>query len=300
MAAGDTLIATLDDSVPAELVAETILETARAAPVGIPLIAYDEWRGSNVKSFPRFAKVTAAALTEGTDGSMTTMTDTQVSITLGEVGIGVRMSDAVEVATSYADAMEKVARQLGKAFVDKVDIDILAKSTSLTDSVGSTGNALTEDVWMQGIYEVDANDCNDVIMPGLACILYPKQVHHLAIALAGTTENQSAIWARVDMLNRLAPTDPSGYKFTALGVDVFQSTNVPAVNTAADSSGMFIIPGQDAPIMLGVGIWRGQPWYARLEVERDASYRATELWVTGYYGVGVVAPERGCRVLSAR
>lgn len=297
MAAGDTLITTLDDSVAAELVANTIIETARAAIVATPFAAYAEWAGSNVKSFARYAKVTAALLTEGTDGTFTTMTDTQVSCTLGEIGIGVRLSDAVQVASSVEDAIDKITMELGKGFADKVDTDILARSASLTDSVGSTGVALTEDVWFQGIYECEANDIGGRT---LACILYPKQAHQLSIAVAGTTENNSVVYGRPDVLSRLAPADPNGYKYTLAGVDIFVSTNVPSVNTAADSGGMFMVVGPDAPILLGVGILRGQAWYARTEIQRDASYRADEIWVTGYYGTAVVAPDRGCRVLSTR
>lgn len=297
MAAGDTLISSLDDSVAAELVATGIYETARAAIVATPLVAYQEWSGSNVKSFPRYAKVTAGTLTEGTDGTFTTMTDTQVSCTLGEIGIGVRVSDALQVASSVEDQLERISMELGKAFADKVDIDVLAKSVSLTDSVGSTGTALTEDLWYQGIYESEANDIGGRT---LACILFPKQAHQLSIAIAGTTENNSVVYARPDVLNRLAPADPSGYKYTLAGVDIFISTNVPAVNTAADSSGMFLVVGPDAPILVGVGLLRGTPWWARMETQRDASYRADEVWVTGYYGVAVPAPDRGCRVLSVR
>lgn len=297
MAAGDTLISSLDDSVAAELVANTIIETARAAVVATPMVALAEWAGSNVKSFPRYAKVTAAALTEGTDGTFTTMTDTQVSCTLGEIGIGVRLSDAVQVASSVEDQLEKIGMELGKAYADKVDIDILARSVSLTDSVGTTAQALTEDIWFQGVYECEANDIGGRT---IANILYPKQAHQLGIAIAGTTENNSVVYGRPDILNRLAPADPNGYKFTLAGVDIYISTNVPAVNTAADSSGMFLVVGPDAPILLGIGILRGAPWYGRMEIQRDASYRADEIWVTGYVGTAVVAPDRGCRVLSVR
>jgi len=297
MATGDTVLASLDDSAAAEILSDGVIEAARAAVVALPMIAFDSFRGSNIKSYPRYAKVTAAALTEGTDGTFTTMTDSQVAVTLGEVGIGIRVSDVVGVTSASADVYARLQAELGKAFADKVEVDILAKSASLTDSVGSTGQALTEDVWLQGIYECEANDIGGRT---LVFIGYPKQLHNLSAAIAGTTENNSVVYGRPDMLNRLAPSTPTGYKFTLFGVDCFQSTNVPAINTAADSAGMFMVAGPDCPHLIAVGILNGSLWWARYEGERDASFRGQESWVTGYYGVATVAPERGCRVVSVR
>jgi hypothetical protein len=297
MATGDTVSTSLDDALASELVANRIIETARAAIVIAPMVAFDSFRGSNVKSYPRLAKVTAASLTEGTDGTFTTMTDTQVSVTLAELGIGVRMSDVVQVTSAVEDIAMRIADELGKAFADKIEIDLLAKVTSLTDGVGSTGVALTEDVWLQGVYETEANDIGGRT---IAFIGFPKQLHNITTAIAGTTENNSVVYGRSDMLNRLAPSAPNGYKFTLYGVDCFQSTNVPTANTGADSNGQFLVVGPDSPHLLAVGELGGSLWWARREIERDASFRGVEAWVTGYCGYATVAPERGCRVLSVR
>src|SRR5512139_2664180 len=105
MATGTTQ---LNDMVAAELVAAKIYETARAASVGIGLVGFDSFRGSNVKSYTRFTKVTAGALTEGTDATVTDMSDTQVSATLGEIGIGALVLDTVDVASSVPQVAEEI------------------------------------------------------------------------------------------------------------------------------------------------------------------------------------------------
>lgn len=291
--------AQIDDRVPAELVAATTYETARAGVVAQAFVAYDEISGSLVKSYTRFGKVTAAAMTQGTDVDTTAMSDSQVSLTLAEIGIGVELGDVLSVASGVGNELEMVAGELGKAYSDKVEIDILAKFASLTDSVGSTGVALTEDVWMQGIYECEANDING---RQLAFIGYPKQIHNLRTAIAGVTENQSNVYSRADWLTPFAPAKPGGFVFNWLSVDIFQSTNVPSANAAADSKGAFVVPGPGCPIMLAVGVDRttGKPWWARTAYERNESMRATEIWVTGLIACGVPAPERGCGVLSVR
>lgn len=291
-----TAIANLNDMVASELVAATIYNTARSARPGAALVAMDAWSGSNIKSFTRFAKVTAGALVEANDGTATDMTDTQVSCTLGEIGIGTLLKDTVTVSASVQDIAQKIAVELGEAFADKVDIDVLANSATLTDQVGTTNTELTEDVWLSGIYKTEENDIGG---RPLVFIGHPKQVSNLRLAFAGTTENTSHILGRPDMLSALAPADVNGFSFRYLGIDVFQSSNCLAANTTTDWRGMFLVPGMDAPILLGIGMLPdGSLWFGRREIERDASHRATELWVTGYVSTCVPAPERGCGVLS--
>jgi hypothetical protein len=260
MATGDTLISSMGDIVAAEQLHNQVIETARAAIVVTPMIR-------------------------------------QVSVTLAEVGIGARISDVLEVASSVDEVTALLARELGEAFADKVEIDILAKSASLTDSVGSTGQALTEDVFLQGIMECEANDIRG---RQIAFFGYPKQIHNLRAAVGGTTENNSVIYSRPDILNHFAPSTPTGFAMNLFGVDCFMSTNVPSANTAADSLGQFMVVGPDSPHLLAVGELRGSLWWARVEGERDVSFRGNEIWVTGYYGLATVAPERGCAVLSVR
>lgn len=290
-----TTISQLGDMVQGELVASTIYETARAARPGLALIAQDAFRGSNIKSYTRFAKVSADALVEANDLTFTDMSDSQVSATLAEYGLGTLLKDTVDVAGTPAEIAMKIAVELGLGFADYIDTLILAKSANLTDSVGTTGQALTEDTWLDGITACVSNDIGG---RPLACILHPFQAGQLRKAMTGTTENQSPM-ANAQLSTLLGPAQPSGFSFRYHGVDIYESTNVPDVNTAADHGGMFIVPGMDAPILIAMGIQsNGQIWFGRTAVQRDDSHRATELIVTGFLGICVPAPERGARVLS--
>ena len=292
-----TTLSSMGDAVAAEIVSAQILEAARAAVVCVPMCATDTVSGSNVKSYPRFVKVTATQATVGTDETTTEMTDSQVSVTLGEYAIGVALADALEVGSSVLDVALKIAVELGKGYADKHDIDALALASSLTDSVGSTGQLSNEDLLLQAIYECDANNIGGRQLAG---ILYPKQVHQLRQSLSGAYENKSAIYSRTDILSGIAPSKPNGFAFNIFGLDIFMSMNVAAANSSADSLGMICTVGPDSPIMRAVGLLNGSAWDGRKEIQRDASLRATELWVTGYVGYGVIAPERGCGYLSVR
>ncbi len=295
--ANETTPTSMGDAVAAEIVSQKILEAARAAVVCVPMCATDVVSGSNIKSYPRFVKVTATAAVVGTDEAMTQMSDSQVSCTLGEYAIVVALTDALEVSSSVLDIALRIAAELGKGYADKQDITALALASSLTDSVGNTGQLSNEDLLLQAIYESEANDIGGRPLCGM---FYPKQVHQLRQSLSGSYENKSAIYSRPDILSGIAPAQPNGFCFNVFGVDIFQSTNVPTANGSADSLGMLCTVGADAPIMRAVGLLNGTPWDGRKEIQRDASLRATELWVTGYVGYGVIAPERGCGYLSVR
>lgn len=287
----------LGDSVPAEVLADRMVATAYAAVTADRMIPKDYIQGGLVKSYPRLGKVTAAAMTEGTDGTTTTLSDTQVSATVAEIGIGIALTDLVRVGSGVNDIQGAAADLLGRGYADKVEVDVLALSSSLTDAVGVTNTALNEDTFFQAGYETEANDCIGVLR---AFFLYPKQFHQIRIALSGVTENNSNTWARPDFLDAIRAADLMGYKTSIDGDPIFISSNVPSANTAVDSRGMVMAIGDMAPFIRLIGLLDGAIWDGRLEYQRDASLRANEAWVTGAYGVAAIAPDRGCSILSIR
>lgn len=304
---GYTGVGEMANIVPAEIVSKTIIATARAAVVATPLVNYDEIQGSNIKSYPRFTKVTAAALTADTAGTETAMGDSQVSVTLGEVGIGTYIGDAATVASAAPDLMERISLELGKAFADKGDIDALAKASGLTQTAGVTLNTCGGDTVLSAIYNAESGD---ILGRTLAGFLYPKQVHQLRASISspsvGTTsaiygnENASIIVNKTGNA-AIGQAQPSGYVFTYYGVDFFMTTNVPSANSNADSRGMLTTVGMDSAITLGVGLLpSGEPWWARMQMIYAPEARAYRAWVTGFYGYAVTAAERGSSLLSVR
>lgn len=289
--------AALGDSVPAEVLADRMVATAYAAVTADRMIPKDYIQGGLVRSYPRLGKVTAAAMTEGTDGTTTTLSDTQVSATVAEIGIGIALTDLVRVGSGVLDIEGKAADLLGRGYADKVEVDVLALASSLTDSVGITNTSMNEDVFFQAGFETEANDCIGVLR---AYMLYPKQWHQMRIALSGVTENQSTTWSRPDFLDSIRPADLMGYKTSIDGDPIYISSNVPSANTAVDSRGMVMAIGDMSPFIRLIGLLNGSVWDGRLEYQRDASLRADEAWVTGAYGVAAVAPDRGCSIISVR
>jgi hypothetical protein len=291
----NTAATDIGDSVAAEIINENMVSTAYAAVTWDRMVPKDEIQGSLTKSYPRLGKVTAAALTDGTDGTATAMTDTQVSVTVAEIGIGVALTDLARVGSSVKNIASVIANLLGRGYANKVEVDGLAEFADLTDSVSNTGAAMTEDMWFQAIYEIQANDAIGYM---LAAILHPKQLFNLNAAIGGTTENNSALWGRTDFFQGVNPPDINGFATVIGGIPVFISTNVPTANANADVRGAIFVVGDDCPFKRVRGVLDGTVWDGRLEVERDASLRATEAWVTGATGVNTIAPDRGCSIVS--
>jgi hypothetical protein len=77
---------------------------------------------------------------------------------------------------------------------------------------------------------------------------------------------------------------------TLHGVDIFTDTNVPTANTAADRAGGFFVKNYTFGM--------ATKWNLRVELERDASLRATEIVVTANYGVGELVDAAGCPVVT--
>src|SRR3990172_34431 len=282
--------ADLADSIAAELVDANFVRTAYAAIVAAPKVWHDELSGSLTKSYAMLGQVTASDLTETVDGAEGALTDSQVSATLSEIGIGVKLTDLMRVGSSIPTLVMKIQELLGRGYAKKVDEDVCAGFLSLTDSASSTGNPLTEDLFLQASYEVEANDWAG--FPQMA-ILYPKQAHNLTAAVGGTTENQFAGFNRPEMLDRLGPAIANGYKYTVYGVAVFIKTAVRTKNSNVDSAGaILVVDGQEgavttSPIVRTVGMLDGARWDGRLEGQRDTSFRASEAWFTGAYDVAV-------------
>lgn len=70
----------------------------------------------------------------------------------------------------------------------------------------------------------------------------------------------------------------AGFVGMLFGVPVYQTTEVSAVNSAADRCGAMFVPEAMAFVQF-------LPRVVKVELERDASQRATEVVTTAVYGV---------------
>lgn len=212
---------------------------------------------------PKYPSISAAALTEGTDMSSTTVSTSSVSITVAEVGAQVLLTDLA--AMGAGNPAEELGTVLGNAIATKMDKDLIALFDGFSSSLGATTTELSASYLFQAAATLRANKVTGRIVG----VFHPYQTYALKANLTNTFANPNG----GDLQNEAMR---NGYVGTIAGIDIFESANV-AIDALGDAKGAIF-----APQALALAMKRD----FNIEPQRDASNRAWELNATAIYGVG--------------
>jgi N4-gp56 family major capsid protein len=211
---------------------------------------------------PKYPAITAAGLTEGTDMTSTTVSTSSVSVTVGEVGAQVFLTDMA--AMGAGNPADELGTVLGNAIATKMDKDVIALFDGFSTSLGATTTELSVSYLFQAAAILRANKA-----PGrLVGIFHPYQVYALKANLTNTFANPNG----GDLQNEAMRT---GYVGTIAGIDIFESSNI-TVDGSGDAKGI---------VMASEAIAMAMKRDFNMEPERDASNRGFELNATAIYGV---------------
>jgi len=235
-----------------------------------------------VAQVPIYPALSASGLTEGTDISVPTSFDTtSKTITATEKGVMVTLTD-LSAESANEDVAAAIGRQIGNAMAEKVDTDLAALFAGFSNTVDKSKAAVT----VQDIFKAAAilrnNKAN--LNGAFVCVLHPYQAYDLKQQLTNAGATMSHALSDVGN-NALL----NGFIGRIAGVDVFESTVV----TGGDSAGAYYgaVMTQDA---LGYMVKRNM----RIEEQRDASLRATEIVGSMAYGVSELFDEYGVAIIS--
>ena len=212
---------------------------------------------------PKYPAISAAALTEGTDMTSTAVSTSSVSISVGEVGAQVFLTDLA--ASGAGNPAEELGTVLGNAIATKMDQDLIGLFDGFSTSFGATTTELT----VADIFKAAATLRNNKAMGRLVAVLNPLQAYALKANLTNTFANPNG----GDLQNEAMR---NGYVGSIAGVDIFESANV-AIDGSGDAKGAVF-----APEALALAMKRDFV----IEPQRDASNRRWELNATAIYGVG--------------
>ena len=230
---------------------------------------------------PIYPAVTASGVTDGSDLSNVSFATTKKEITASEVGVMVTLTDLLEEA-SADDTAAAIGRQLGAAMAEKVDTDLAALFSGFSNVVNKTSAAVTVQDLFKAAATLKANKADQ--NGAYVCVLHPYQAYDLKNQLtnAGSTMSHNI----TDVGNRALE---NGFIGRIAGIDVFESTVV----TGGDSTGAYYgaVMTQDA---LGFMLKRDM----RIETQRDASLRATEIVGSMAYGVTELFDSYGVAIVS--
>ena len=223
---------------------------------------------------PKYPAIAAADLTEGTDMSSTTVSTSSVSVTVGEVGAQVVLTDMA--AFGAGNPAVELGTVLGNAIATKMDTDLIGLFTGFTASVGAAGQELTA----VDLFKAAATLRAAKVTGNIVAVIHPFQAYSIKSSLTNTFADPNG----GDVQNEAMRT---GYVGTVAGIDVYESANIAVTGSDA-------IAAVFAPEALAIAMKRD----FGIESQRDASLRAFELNATAAYGVAELDDSFGVKLIG--
>ena len=222
---------------------------------------------------PKYPSLSAVDLTEGSDLSSSTVSTSSVSVTVGEVGAQVLLTDMA--AYGAGNPAVELGTVLGNAIATKMDQDLLGLFSGFTAAFGAAGQEITVADLFKAAATLRANKVTGVIN----AVVHPYQAYQLKANLTNTFANPNGGDSQNEAMR-------NGYVGTIAGINVYESANV-AIDGAGDSVGAVF-----APEAIAIAIKKD----FGIETQRDASLRAFELNATAVYGVGELDDSFGVKM----
>jgi len=250
---------------------ERALFVAREMNLMANLVDNRSGSGWMTRVVPIRPTITAVTVGETDDftGPTTFGKSAAATLTPAEVIAQVLLTDR-DMETDPDSATGDATMELGAAIATKIDVDLVTLFASFGTDIGDgAGNSATLANIAAGINRIRAAHATQY--GGIEIVLHPYHWHDIWVELGAPSTNFVARDVANEALRNYTVEE-------ILGARWMTSANI-AVDASDDAvSGLFVRPA----LMLDT---RRAP---RLELERDASARATEMNITAGYAVGVV------------
>ena len=274
----ETTLSTLDDLI-VPMIAEALFVASEASVMKNLVRNYTLPRNSGkVIQVPIYPVIAAAAVAEATDLGNTAVSTSKADLTVSEVGVMTTVTD-MAVNTSESDVVKDLGRLFGEGIARKMDADLMLLFDGFSGAVGAADAAITVAKIFEAVSKlkqagVPSND--------MSCVLHPAVAYDLKANMTNTFANPNP----TDLANEALRT---GFVGQLAGVNVYESSNMANTGTTGDFKGGLF--HKDA---LGLAILQD----IKIETQRDASIRGTEIVATAVYGVGELHDSYGIEVLA--
>jgi N4-gp56 family major capsid protein len=234
--------------------------------------------GGKSVEVPIYSAISAAAVAEATDLSNTAVNPSSVTITASEVGVMTTLTDLARNSAPRNVAAD-IGRLFGEGIAKKMDEDLIALFDGFSTTLGDGTTAIAASSIFNAASTLRAaglpiNECY--------CVVHPKIAYDLKANLTNTFANPNA----GDLQNEALR---SGFVGQIAGISVFETSNMANTGTAGDYKGAVF--HKDA---LALAMMQD----IKIETQRDASLRATEIVATVTKGQGVVKSDYGVKITS--
>ena len=277
--ANETTSSTLDELF--ENITQEAIFTFEETSVMRPLVTTYPITGSGKTiSVPVYPTVSANAVNEATDLTNTAINPTEATITASEVGVMTTLTDLGRDSASRNVGAD-IGQLFGNAIAQKVDTDVAALFVNFTtNEVGAAATELDADLIFKAVAKLRMLN---VPAPYYG-VFHPRAVYNLKKSLtqAGYNTNANAI---SDIGNEILRNNFIG---TVAGVQIFENANI-TPDASDDAYGAVFHPAS-----LGLALKED----FKVETQRDASLRATEIVASITYGKGAIKQSYGCAVIT--
>jgi hypothetical protein len=246
-----------------------------------PLVTLYPLMGSGkTAEVPVYPAISAAAVNEATDLSNTAVNPTSATITASEIGVMTTLTD-LGANSASRNVGADIGKLFGEAIAKKVDTDLCGLFSSFTTNTGgAAGTELTADL----LFKAQAQLRTLSVPAPYYAVFHPKALFNLKKTLtqAGYAGTATAISEIGNEALR------NGYIGRIAGIDVFENANL-AIDGSDDSVG-----GVFHPASIGLAMKED----FKVETQRDASLRATEIVASIVYGKAVVKESFGVAITT--
>ncbi len=289
----ETIISSIAEIVPAEMISDVIMQKQIDAMVAAPLafnVRLPE-RSGKVFNFPKLDKDVAEDLsTETTSATAVELTFSETSCTVAVVAIAREQGKlASRVNRLGPDGLLALkVNDAASLLAEMLDDDVVALFSSITDSVGASGQNAT----MANLAACIATQRANMAFGSLAFILDDQQANDVVADAMATTatpfsggSNQSILNSRVD-----------GFLGDFLGAPIVYTGLCDTANGGADVVGACIVRGDTNPERASLGVVR--LW----EVEMDEEVNALKLTRTNVWnscqGAALIGDEYSVKLVT--
>ncbi|MDK1104304.1 MAG: hypothetical protein QGD93_11945 [Actinomycetota bacterium] len=240
---------------------------------------------SNAERFPKTPTLTASSLTEGTDiTTNTAFAPTQVTLTVGEVGLKLTLTDLMAMGGIVGAA--HYGQEAGKAIAEKRTTDLVALMAGFSNSVGTSAD-MTEAIYLAAIAQLRGAKVPRPYVGIMHTDSYLLElIGDIGTTFKALTNTGSGVRAES---NDLPGAGDGGIVGNLYGTTLLVTPLVAEDGSANKINGMY------APAR---AIGFVEKWAIRPELDRDPSLRGTEVVVTAAYAVGETDDISGVRIVS--
>ena len=230
---------------------------------------------------PVYPTISASAVNEASDLSNTAVNPTSATITASEVGVMTTLTDLARDSASRNVGAD-IGKLFGEAIAKKVDTDLagLLDDFASANDQGGAGTELTAEL----LFKAQAILRSANVPAPYYAVFHPKATFNLKKTLTQPAYTTSSSGYAISDIGNEALRN--GYIGRLAGIDIFENANI-AIDAYDDSFG-----GVFHPQSIGLALKED----FKVETQRDASLRATEIVASITVGSGILKDTYGVTV----